>query len=77
MEAADSNVARASRVPGRSGLRFGAAVAALVVALGFVPNQGLHLAARVTFRKPGDRVLAAEKAQPVKKHRRARTGEDD
>jgi len=77
MEAADSNVARASRVPGRSGLRFGAAVAALVVALGFVPNQGLHLAARVTFRKPGDRVLAAEKAQPVKKHRRARTSEDD
>jgi NADH-quinone oxidoreductase subunit N len=76
MEAADSNVARASRVPGRSGLRFGAAVAALVVAIGFVPNLGLRLAARVTFRKPGDTVLAAEKAQPVKKHRRARASDE-
>jgi NADH:ubiquinone oxidoreductase subunit 2 (subunit N) len=76
MEAADSNVARASRVPGRSGLRFGAAIATFVVALGFVPNLGLHLAARVTFRKPGDAVLAAEKARPVKKHRRARTSDE-
>jgi NADH-quinone oxidoreductase subunit N len=76
MEAAQTRAVRASGALHRGGLGFGVVVAALVVALGFVPNLGLHLAARVTFRKPGDTVLAAEKAQPVKKHRRARASEE-
>jgi NADH-quinone oxidoreductase subunit N len=73
-EAGDGDSAALKRMGTRGGLRFGAAIAALVVAIGFVPNLGLHLAARVTFRKPGDAVLAAEKTPP-KKHRRARAAE--
>jgi NADH-quinone oxidoreductase subunit N len=65
--------------PGRSGgLKLGAALAVLLLALGFVPNRGMQLAARVTFRKPGETVLSAEKqTQPVKKHHRARTAESE
>jgi len=76
MEAGQTRAVRASGALNRGGLGFGAAVAALVVAIGFVPSLGLHLAARVTFRKSGETVLAAEKAQPVKKHRRARASDE-
>jgi NADH:ubiquinone oxidoreductase subunit 2 (subunit N) len=61
----------------RGGLRVGAAIAAAVIVVGFAPNLGLRLAARITVPKPAAGVVAAEKAaQPVKKHRRARGGGD-
>ncbi len=63
--------------PNRAGLRFGAAVAVLLVALGFVPSLGLHLAARVTRPKAGA-VAAAEKSSPaVKKRHHFRSGDSE
>jgi NADH:ubiquinone oxidoreductase subunit 2 (subunit N) len=58
-------------VGSRSSVRFGAAIALLLLGLGIVPGAGLRIAARVTFNKQAASALAAEKpAQPVKKHRR-------
>jgi NADH:ubiquinone oxidoreductase subunit 2 (subunit N) len=66
-----------STAPSGSGSRLGLAIAALLLAFGIFPNVGLRWAARVTFQKRADAVLAAEKAQPVKKHRRPPTAEAD
>jgi NADH:ubiquinone oxidoreductase subunit 2 (subunit N) len=64
------------RRPG--GLKLGAALAVLLFALGFVPNRGMQLAARVTFPKRGETVSSAEKqAQPVKKRHRARAADSE
>jgi len=54
----------------RAGLRIGAAIAALLVVVGFVPSLGLHLAARVTLPKAGAVVAAEKQVQPVKQRHR-------
>jgi NADH:ubiquinone oxidoreductase subunit 2 (subunit N) len=57
--------------PRAGGLKLGVALAVLLLALGFVPNRGMQLAARVTFRKSDHGALSAEtSAQPVKKRHR-------
>jgi NADH-quinone oxidoreductase subunit N len=76
LEAAETQPPPGDRPRSRS--RFAIAIAAVVVVLGFVPSEGLRLAARVTFHRPSGAVLAAQKAeQPVKKHRRARMGDSE
>ncbi|HET6327478.1 MAG TPA: proton-conducting transporter membrane subunit [Planctomycetaceae bacterium] len=60
------------------GLKLGAALALLLLALGFLPTREMQLAARVTFRKADDTALTAEKAaQPIKKRHRGRTAETE
>jgi NADH-quinone oxidoreductase subunit N len=63
----------------RGGLRLGATIAALLLALGFVPNLGEHVAARLTFKDRNPGALAADKPipAPVKKRHRVRGGEPD
>ncbi len=61
----------------RAGLRIGAAIAALLVVVGFVPSLGLHLAARVTLPKAGAVVAAEKQVQPVKQRHRFKSGDSE
>ena len=63
----------------RSGsVKLGAALAVLLLLLGFIPNRGAQLAARVTFRKSDHGALSAETPpQPVKKRHRGRPAESE
>jgi NADH:ubiquinone oxidoreductase subunit 2 (subunit N) len=64
--------------PRLGGLKLGAALAVLLLLMGFVPNRGMELAARVTFRKSDHGALSAEtSAQPVKKRHRGRPAESE
>jgi NADH-quinone oxidoreductase subunit N len=58
----------------RGGLRLAAAIAALLLAIGFVPTLGQHLAARIGFKDRNSGALAADRpaSAPVKKRHQAR-----
>jgi formate hydrogenlyase subunit 3/multisubunit Na+/H+ antiporter MnhD subunit len=64
--------------PRSGGLKLVMALAVLLLALGFVPNRGMQLAARVTFRTSDHGALSAETPpQPVKKRHRGRPAESE